>query len=176
MKKLIMLLNATKLVALHDTAPEAEVEAAIGIVTAKLSAKDQEIEAKEAEITRLKKEAADAKVAGLKDRATTMVDAALSAKKIVAEQKESYITLASASEEGYTATKKILDGMKGYEPVMKKITGGAATADLSGKTKKELVEMYDQYYKDGELTSLKAEHPETFILVYKAKFGKEPKI
>lgn len=171
MKKLIALLNATKLVALHDTAPEGEVEAAIGIVTAKLSAKDAEIAEQGAEIARLKKEAADAKVAGLKDRATTMVEAALSAKKIVAGQKDSYITLASASEEGYNATKAILDGMKGYEPVM----GLIKSTDLSGKSKKELAEMYNKLHREGGLEDLKANDPEEYKLVYKAKFNKEPK-
>lgn len=171
MKKVIEMLNKTKLVAIHETAPEAEIEAAVSVITAKLSEKDAQITAKEDEIKRLEKEAADAKTAGLKDRATTMVEAALSAKKIVADQKESYITLASASEDGYKATKSILDKMKGYQPVGARVTD----ATLSSKSKKELADLYETMHKEGTLEQLKADNKEDFNLVYEAKFNKKPK-
>lgn len=175
MKKTIVALNATGLVDLPENATDELVANTLGAVTGQLSAMKTELSQKDAEIVRLKQEAAEAKTQGLKERATTMVEAALSAQKIVAAQKDSYITLASQSEETFKSTKTILDGMKGYESVNGKINNTTQNADLSAKTKKEKVELWNQYQKDGELAELKASSPDEYTELYKAKFGKEPK-
>jgi len=166
MKKSIVALNATGLVELPDTATDELVESGIKAIAGKLSAKEEEIATLKKDNDRLKAEAAEAKTAGLKERATTMVEAALSGKKIVAEQKDSYITLASASEESFKATKAILDKAKPYEAVHSRIED----ATLSSKTSKELVTMYDAMHKDGSLAQLKADKPEEFKLLHAAKF------
>lgn len=172
MKKSIVALNASGLVELTDTATDELVASGITAVVGQLSAKEAEIVQLKAEKTRLEKEAADAKIEGLKERATTMVEAALSAKKIVADQKESYITLASASEDGYKATKSILDKMKGYEAVVPQVK----SAELAGKTKPELKALYEKMAIEGGLQELKASNPEEFSTLYEAKFNKKPKL
>lgn len=174
MKNSIVALNATGHVKLPETATDESVATGIKAVGLALSAKEQEITQLNAKITSLEKDAADAKVASLKDRATTMVEAALSANKIVADQKESYITLASASEEGFAATKSILDKMKGYEPVGARLSDkkGEQTADFSTLSATERKEKWDALHKDGTLATLKAENKEAYDLLFAAKFSK----
>jgi len=156
MKKTIAVLNASKLVSLPETATDELVEQGVQVLMGQLSAKDQTIQAKDAEITRLKAEAEAAKTNSLKEKATALVEGALSAKKIVAAQKENYIALAASSEEAFKAQKAILDGMKGYESPL-----GALSAD-GDETDEQRVAEYKKLHTEGKLAKLKASNPARF--------------
>lgn len=166
MKKTIAALNATGLVTLNETAADELVEKGVQAIAGALSAKETEITNLKTEITTLKTQAADAQKSALKDKATALVESALSSKKIVAEQKDAYVSLAAASEEGYNNTKKILDGMKGYEGVIHQLKTG-------DKTPADLVKEWDDLYKTNGLETLKAENPAYFEELRKAKYPKK---
>jgi hypothetical protein len=156
MKKTIAVLNATKLVSLPDTATDELVEQGAQVLVSQLSAKDQVILQKDAEIKRLTDEAAAAKTNSLKEKATALVEGALSAKKIVASQKDNYIALAASSEEAFKAQKAILDGMKGYENVNEQIT------PAGDETEEARVTEYKKLHVEGKLEKLKASNPDRF--------------
>ena len=158
MKKVIALLNATGLVgSLPDTATEELVASGVQAITGAMSAKDQEIVALKKTINDMTLAATAEKERALKTNATALVDAALAAKKIVAAQKEAYITLASASETGYGEVKKIFEGLKPYEPV-------AAQMSVSSdeETDEQRATEYAKLHKEGKLEKLKASNPERF--------------
>ncbi len=168
MKKVIAALNNSKLVNLSEASGEELVAEAVTTLSAQLSAKDQTIAAKDAEINRLKTEAQAAKENALKERATSLVESALSAKKIVAAQKDNFINLASQSEEGYKSVKQLLDSLQGYQPVVPQLSGGPVELPTS---KAELVKLHDKYAK-GE-ASWKELSEDQIKQIWKAKHGKE---
>jgi len=177
MKKVILLLNATGLAGqLPETATEELVAAGVSAITGALSAKEQEITSLTKEIGELKAAAQTAKVTALKDKATSLVEGALSAKKIIAEQKEPYIALASATEEGYESVKKLLDNAKPHMSVSGQLNaGGNAPADQDTPTalKAEFTKRANANDGEPNLEDLKTENLERFKLVYKAGTGKD---
>lgn len=168
MKKTIAALNATGLVSLNETAADELVEKGVQAIAGALGQKEAEITRLNGEITALKKKADDDKVAALKSKAETMVKANTAAGKITAAQEKAYIDLASASEEAYNSTKKILDEAKAYESVIPQL-------NLEGKTEVDLVKMWDEAFKDEKKMKALKVNAALYKEVYKAKFGKEPK-
>lgn len=97
------------------------------------------------------------------EAAAAMVDAAITAKKIDASQRESFLKLA---RQDYASTKAVLDGMKGVEPIAQQLEKPAASNDTR---------TWDELHKAGELEKIKSNNPERFNALYKAKFGHSPK-
>lgn len=156
MKKVIAVLNATKLVSLSDASTEELVASGLEAIVGQLSAKDQMITAKDAEITRLKKEVDDAKTASLKEKATSMVELNISAGKILAGQKDNYVALASASEDAYKAQKAILDGMTAYQ---------SPTKDLKNpedETDEDRAAEWKKLHTENKLEKFKSTNPDRF--------------
>jgi hypothetical protein len=168
MKKVITALNGSKLVSLSEASTEELVAEAVTTLSNQLSAKDSAIQAKDAEIVQLKADAQNAKTAALKDKATQLVESALSAKKIVAAQKDKFINLAVASEEAYTSVKEMLDSMQGYTPVGGQLKDAVELP--AGNT--ERVKLYDEHAKNGTFSTLSDDNIKA---LWKAKFGKEIK-
>jgi hypothetical protein len=169
MKKVIAALNGSKLVTLTEASSEELVAEAVTTLSVQLSAKDQTIAAKDAEIKRLTDEAKAAKTVALTDKATTLVEGAMAANKIVATQKENFVKLAAASEEGFEAVKGMLDSMKGFESPSEKIKSTEQGGNVQLTLKQEFVKLADE----GGLETLRASNPEHFKKVYKAGTGKE---
>lgn len=181
MKKIIAVLTGSKLVSLPETATEELVAESTQALVNQLSQKDQVIAQntqtvaqKDAEITRLTNELNEAKTAGLKKNAEAMVSAAVTAGKIVAAQKDNFLKMASASEEGYNTVKEVIDSMKPYQPVNPQLTttsgnGGGAAAPVYASLKDE----FEKRAEDGSLETLKAANLEHFKAVYKAGTGKD---
>ena len=165
MKKVIAALNASNVVKLPDTATEELVAEGLTTLSNQLSNKDQIIATKDAEIKRLGDEATAASKKGLADKATALVENALTAQKIVATQKENFVKLAAASEDSYSAVKAMLDSMKGYTPISQQLGAGKSTTDLKAE--------FTKLATEGGLDTLKAENFEHFKAVYKAGTGKE---
>lgn len=112
------------------------------------------------EITRLKTEAETAKVEGL-------VDAAITASKLTATDREKYIKLAKAD---FDTTKEVIDGLKPYKSIESQLSaGGENKAELDELVKLSGKELYVQ----GKLERLQALSPEQFKLKYKEAFGIE---
>ena len=159
---------------LSDNAEEKDVIAAFDGIVTKLQ---DQVKDKDAKIATLTGEKADLETKlkekdeqNLKDKAIALVDSALSSKKIVEAEKENYLNLASASEEGYKGVKAILEGKKGYTPVSTQLNSDGGTSTTEDK----LAEDYDTLFKNGKLQSVKETTPERFKEMYKAKWGKEP--
>ena len=166
MKKVIAALNGSKLVTLNEAAGEELVAAGVETLVQQLSAKDSVLSAKDAEIARLQNEAKEAKTAALKDKATQLVESALSAKKIVAAQKEKFVSLASATEEGFTAVKEMLDSMKGFEGVIHQLKDQKELPT----SKDELAKLADELSQKGGWNAYAEGDIKT---IWKAKHGKE---
>jgi hypothetical protein len=173
MKKVIAALNASKLCTLNDSASEDLVASGVETLTGQLSAKDQIIAQKDAEIKRLNDAAQEREAKALSDKAVALVEGALSARKIVATQKDNLVKLASASEEGYTNTKQFIDSLKPFESVNSQLraTGG----DGGAPVKTSLSAEFEKHANEGTLEQLKAENFEHFKEVYKAGTGKDYK-
>lgn len=90
-----------------------------------------------------------------------MVQDAIDAKKITAEQKDVFTKLAMQDLE---STKSVLDGMTGVEPIAKQL----------GKSQDEDNRAWDELFKSGELEKVKNNNPERYAKLYKEKFGREP--
>lgn len=168
MKKVIAALNSSKLVTLSETMSEELVAEAVITLTSQLNAKEQALGAKDAEIVRLNSELTTAKNAALVDKATALVDAAVSDKKITAAQKENFLKLSSQSEEGYQSVKSVLDSMKGYTSVLPGLKTDAAIELPASKEKQ--IELFDLHAKQGTLNTLSAEQIKT---LWKVKHGTE---
>ncbi|MDR3134146.1 MAG: HK97 family phage prohead protease [Prevotellaceae bacterium] len=112
----------------------------------------------------------DAKIAELqtkvtgfeKEKVTTLIDQAVSEKRIGADEKDTYTALA---EKDYEGVKKILAKMQGVTPVAGKLNAKGVASKYEGKT-------WDELDKSGMLASLKAEDPETYKQLYDMKFKK----
>lgn len=169
MKKTILALNATGLVSLTESATDELVESAVKSITAQLGAKDTEIITLKNSLKVAEDKVKTVELSALKSRATTLVEAALGAKKIVAGEKEHLITLASASEEMFKATEESLKLRNPYQSANGAIVPGTPPSTNPDALKAEFVERSEK----GTLMQLKAENTEHFKLVYKAGTGKD---
>lgn len=104
----------------------------------------------------------EAKVAEYeKARVTELVDKAIADKKIGADEKDTYVSLATKDFEGVS---KILSKMKGVAPVSTELNVQGSASKYEGKT-------WDELDHAGLLASLKAEAPEKYEEMYKQKFN-----
>ncbi|MGD1960548.1 MAG: hypothetical protein ACFB2Y_16935 [Fulvivirga sp.] len=160
---------------LAEGADEAQINSAIEAIVSKLqtsiSDKDKEIAELTSKKTELEGMLKTQKEQAHKDKATALVEAALTAQKIVAGQKDQYLALASASEEGYESVKKIFDGMKGHQPISQQLNSGG-NANSGDQT--ELKDEWDKAFQNGTLESIKLHSPDRYKELYKAKWNKEP--
>lgn len=166
MKKVIAALNGSKLVTLSEASNEELVAEAVVTLSSQLSAKEQALSVKDAEIVRLSTELATAKNSSLIEKANTLGEGALAAKKITSVQKDNIVKLASQSEESYTMVKSMVDAMPAYQSVIPNLT----QAMQLPASKDEQVKMYDLHAKQGTLKTLGADNIKT---LWKAKHGKE---
>jgi regulator of replication initiation timing len=182
MKKVIAKLNSTKFgISLLESAPEAEVETAVDKVLGKyaeLSQKNTELESANAALTTenstLKQKLQDAEVKAVDDKATVLVEAALSSGKIVAAQKPQFIALAKAD---YNNTKAILDGMPAHISLSGQINKNGGASDNKSYlalSKEDQAKKYDELFQGEKLAALKASDPDVFAALHEAKYGKKP--
>lgn len=111
-------------------------------------------------------------VKSLKDAATTstivaLVDGAIGARKITADQRETYVKLANAD---FDSTKSLLDSMVSNASLKTAVESAKAVA---GSEYEKL--SWDEMDKGGQLMKLKAEFPEIFFAKFKAKFNTDHK-
>lgn len=167
MKKVIAVLNASKIVSLADASSEELIAEGVNTVMNKLSTTQAALQTKDAEIVRLTAELAALQGSALKDKATALVDGAIQARKIVASQKDNLITLASASEEGYANVKAFLDSVQGYQPVAGQVQ---LPADFPTKGS-ELTKLHDLCAKGEKAWADYSD--EQIKLIWKAKHSRE---
>lgn len=100
-------------------------------------------------------------------KVTALVDGAVTARKITADQKDSYIKLAKAD---FDSVKSLLDGMK-ENPSVKSVV-----EEAKGKSGEEFQKLsWSELDKSGKLVALKADHPEIFKAKFKEQFGRDYK-
>lgn len=175
MKKLIAKINklGVKEITLTDSANEDEIAEAIDKVeqlyNKQLTDKDTEITNLTQERDKFKKEAEEAGVTALNDKAVALIDSAVNSGKCLASEKETLLSLAQSSEDGYKNVKTLLDGKQPHKSVSSQIT-----KNTDGKTKKELAAEWDKLHADGELADVKLNDKERYAEMYEAKFDKKP--
>jgi HK97 family phage prohead protease len=114
--------------------------------------------------------AKDTKIAALtakvqafeKAKVTDLIAAAIAAKKIGADEKETYTALA---EKDFESVEKILAKMQGVAPINGQLSQKTATDKYAGKS-------WDELDRAGLLVSLKADAPELYSRLYEEKFSK----
>ena len=158
---------------LSETATDAEITAKLTAVmadSAKLAVLDTEVTKLKGDVSTLTTENQTLKAAAAEKQVTDLVDGAINGKKLAAGDRENYIKLAKAD---YETTKALIDGMKAYESVENRLSGGgdSASAELQ-----ELVKLSGrELYMQGKFEKLKALSAEQYKLKYKEYFGSEPK-
>jgi ATP-dependent protease ClpP protease subunit len=95
-----------------------------------------------------------------KAKITHLINSAVDAKKIGADEKDTYTALAEKDFEG---VEKILDKLPGVEPVKGRLSAKAIASKYDGKS-------WDELDKAGLLASLKAEAPEVYKQLFDVKF------
>lgn len=108
-------------------------------------------------------------IKGFRDQAKIeLVDKAVSDKKIGADMRETYLSLADKDFDG---TRKILDSMRGVTPVVDQLNNQGGV-QLSDEQKKWGMRDWE---KAGKAVWLKDSQPETFKRLFKEEYGVEPK-
>lgn len=135
---------------------------------------EQAVEAQANENTRLRNELQTerTKNAGLEQKLKTMneakvkqlVDAAIAAKKIGADERDTYTKLATND---FETAEKILGKMKGVEPIVGQLKTAAVNEAEKDWT-------FDDYHKKGRLENLMKENPQRYSELFEAKFGHKP--
>lgn len=98
-----------------------------------------------------------------KDKAKSLVDSAISAKKITESQRPAWESLALND---FDSAKSALDGMTGFKSLSSNLEkDGKSNTNLDDKAK------YDQNWKDGKLKLWLKENPEEFKKCYLAYYG-----
>lgn len=116
-------------------------------------------------VVELKSEVDTLKQTATNDKIKGLVDGAVAAKKITEDQKANYVKLANAD---FESTKSLLDSMPSNPSVKSSVETAKAE---SGKEYEKL--SWDEMDKNGQLITLKAEHPEIFFAKYKEAFKKD---
>lgn len=154
-KELLPLLN------LADNAPYTEVVAAVTKQNNELVKLRADNKTLNDELEKMKNDAAAGKIA-------TLVDGAITGKKIAPADKDKYVKLATAD---YETTKALLDGMKPYESLETQLKDSESDrAELDGLIKLSGTELFEQ----GKFDRLKELSPVHYKLKYKEAFDKEP--
>jgi hypothetical protein len=103
-----------------------------------------------------------------REKIANLVDGAVTAKKITADQRASFVKLAEAD---FESTKTVLDAMKAYQPIEKKLN------EENQEQNQEVAELIklsgEELWKSNKLPILKEKNFEQFKLKYKEAFGKE---
>lgn len=132
---------------------ETELAAQVADLTAKLTERDNRIATLEKQVQTFETA-----------RIEVLVDKAVAARKIGADEKQTFMELA---RKDFAAVEKIIEKMQGVERVAVRLQS-AGISELSAA-------QWDELDRAGKLAELKAGDPETFKRLYKAKFGVEPK-
>lgn len=112
---------------------------------------------------KLTQEKKEAEALSLSQNAEVLVDAAIGARKITAEQRDAYIRLSIVD---YETVKGLLEKTKPYLPISDQIKLGMGNADDTTKTDSQ---RYDDLDKSNKLAVLKKQQPEEFERLLAAK-------
>jgi hypothetical protein len=152
MKKLTQLLN------LAAESTDDQIHEAVQAVMNRNQQLSSDLTAKDQTIADLNKQLADVN----KQKVIDLVNTAITEKRIDETMRNEYTELAT---ENFERAQKIINSLPKVGSVTQQLSQGADadTKDLS----------WDQLHKEGKLETLKAEKPEVFKALYKAKFKKD---
>ena len=149
-----------------QTADQFETEI-LGVVQLAARQKTQ-IETLTREKEELGKKLEDAQAVQLSAKIETLVQGAVDARKITADEKSSYVALASKD---FASVETLLGAKSGSSSIKDKLA--------ESRTKDKNIELYsksyDELFKSGDLEKVKLNAPEEYARIYEEKFGKEPK-
>ena len=153
-------LFATQL-GLKADATETEVSTALAAIIAKNQTHAADLSAKDQEITRLQG-LVDAEK---KNKVKTLIDAAVTAKKIDETLRATYTKLAESDYEG---CEKALNALSGVAPVVSQLGTGSASIPEAEKSWS-----FKDYLKNNKAENLKATNFDRFKDLYKAEYGRD---
>jgi HK97 family phage prohead protease len=123
------------------------------------------LQLKEDAIVKLNETIATLEQAASSSAVVALLDAAVAARKITAEQMPFYKQM---GESNIDNLKQLLDTMPAMPTLQSQVAGGAAGADAL------LALSYEDAHKSGKLAEIKTKHPDHYKQIFKTKFGKEP--
>jgi hypothetical protein len=100
------------------------------------------------------------------EQINNLINEAIASGKILASQKQLYLTLA---EKDFENTRALIESMQPYVPVREQLASHQQKCN-----EKWLAMSWDELDKSGKLAELKATNPEAWREKFKEKFGKEP--
>ena len=164
------------LIKLADTVTEPEVIAALTKVITEHGEQAQAIvkltdekSGLETKVADLEKTVSDKGKEVLNAKVVALVDGAISARKIMAAEKENYIKLAEAN---FDITKAVLDS----KPANPSIKESLSATDGSKSELVKLSEMsFDELHRNGKLVKLKELDVNAYNAKFKEEYGKDPK-
>lgn len=164
-------------VGLPETATEAEYLAKLNqlqLAAQRATESDTEIAQLKKDLSEEKQKLAQKEAADKTKMETELVDGAITAKKILAGDRDKYLKLAAAD---FETTKTLLDGLKSNPTIESKLSGGN-TVISSMLTESELQELMKlsgrELYMSGKIERLKEISPEIYRLKFKEYYGVEP--
>jgi ATP-dependent Clp endopeptidase proteolytic subunit ClpP len=98
------------------------------------------------------------------DKVKSLVESAIAERKITAEERDTYVSLA---EKDFASVEKILNKMVGVAPIKGSLNTKGTASKYEGKS-------WDELDKSGRLASLRAEAPELYAQLYEEKFHLSP--
>ncbi len=107
--------------------------------------------------------------ASRKDKIDLLLNGAVDASKLTKEQAADYRNLTELDEKGYEYVKKIIDTIKPYVSISKKIN--TSLSDKEIEKRKDWT--WNDYHKAGELANVKENDIELYKELYREKFGKD---
>ncbi len=105
-----------------------------------------------------------------KEKIGLLLSGAVDATKFTKEQAEDYRNLAEMDEKGFEYVKKIVDGIKPYQSISKKIDNSALSSKEVDKRKDWT---WKDYHKAGKLAEVKENDIDLYKELYKEKFGND---
>jgi len=105
-----------------------------------------------------------------KEKIDLLLNGAVDATKFTKEQAEDYRNLAEMDDKGFEYVKKIVDGIKPYQSISKKIDNSSLSAKEVEKRKDWT---WKDYHKAGKLADVKENDIELYKELYKEKFGQD---
>ena len=167
MKLIALAFAGQKLVSVAKDANEDQIAEAVTQLVAKANESVElsaQITQKDAEILKLKNDMKSLQDKAVNDKAETLVQLAVDAKKITPAQKPEYVELAKTN---YETVEKILGSMKGFTSLSKE-------TPEPGADDKFVKLSWDELDKKGLLEELKTKNKDLFDQKFEAKFHKKP--
>jgi len=105
-----------------------------------------------------------------KEKIELLLSGAVEAGKITEDSREDYRNIAELDDKGFEYLKKVIEKLKPYQSVSKHIDPSLTKTEIEERKNWK----WEDYHKKDKLVELKADNPDLYKELFKAKFGKDP--